>query len=102
MERTAKFLTQLYNTVPCGILQFTTDPQSQACECQPDGMGILWLRIGSRVPQRGHNSVSDGTRKDMDWVLKDCQEIPDFDGAIVGILYEGEPKEGWINPSGSM
>ena len=26
MKRQAEFLTQLYDTVPCGILQFTTDP----------------------------------------------------------------------------
>ncbi|MBC8559326.1 response regulator [Fumia xinanensis] len=29
VEQQARFLSQLYNTIPCGILQFTTDPSHQ-------------------------------------------------------------------------
>ena len=93
VERTAKFLTQLYNTVPCGILQFTTDPNHRLVSVNR----MAWEFYGFASEAEYRSEVITPFQmvlgKDMDWVLKTAR-IPDFVGRC-SILYEGEPKEGW-------
>lgn len=75
VERTAKFLTQLYNTVPCGILQFTTDPAHRLVSVNR----MAWEFYGYASEEEYRNHIETPFQmvldKDLDWVIKTAESL---------------------------
>ncbi len=55
IERQAHFLTQLYNTVPCGILQFTPDPSHAIVSLNH----MVWEFYGFPSEEAYHEAIHD-------------------------------------------
>ena len=99
VERTAKFLTQLYNTVPCGILQFTTDPNHRLVSVNR----MAWEFYGFASEAEYRSEVITPFQmvlgKDMDWVLKTAESLTLW-GDVASYTRESQKKDGkpvWVN-----
>ena len=95
----AQFLERLYNTVPCGILQFSTDPGHHVVALNP----MTWKFYGYASEEAYLNDIASPLQnvepKDRDWILS----------VIDGLVLNGENavyrrqctrkngEEAWIN-----
>lgn len=76
----AQFLERLYNTVPCGILQFSTDPGHHVVALNP----MTWKFYGYASEEAYLNDIASPLQnvepKDRDWILS----------VIDGLVLNGE------------
>ena len=98
-EHQAKFLEQLYNTVPCGILQFSTDAAHELIALNP----MTWKLYGydSEEEYRSHikSPLQAVEPEDYDWIVNTIEGLA-LNGRAVSyhrrcIRKSGE--EAWIN-----
>lgn len=98
-EHQAKFLEQLYNTVPCGILQFSTDAAHELIALNP----MTWKLYGydSEEEYRSHikSPLQAVEPEDYDWILNTIEGL-ELNGRAVSyhrrcVRKSGE--EAWIN-----
>lgn len=99
LERQARFLSQLYNTVPCGILQFTTDRRHEIVSVNP----MVWRFYGFASEEDYRKQVRSPLQmvleKDLDEIRRMVDELS-RDGGRVNYTREGQRIDGtrvWIN-----
>lgn len=67
-EHQTRFLEQLYNTLPCGILQFSTDPDHMTLSINP----MVWKFYGYSSEEDYRNDVKSPLQKvepsDYEWI----------------------------------
>lgn len=98
-ERKARFLSQLYNSIPCGILQFTTDPSHSIVSMNP----MVWKFYGfgseEEYRSRIHTPLQLVMEKDRAW----AEELVDglkLRGGPINYSREGRRQDGttvWIS-----
>ena len=98
-KQQADFLSQLYNSVPCGILQFSTDPEHRIINVNR----MVWeaYGFGSEAEYRSvirspYDLVSDQDRK---WI-EDLVDGLVLDGDTVAYIRQGVRRDGrqiWIS-----
>lgn len=98
-ENQARFLEQLYNTLPCGILQFSTDPSHTLISVNPS----TWKLYGYDSEEEYRSVIKSPLQtvepQDYKWIL----------GIFGGLVLDGEPvsyrrrcfrkngEEAWVN-----
>ncbi len=98
VKRQAEFLTQLYDTVPCGILQFTTDPSHRTVYANR----MTWEIYGYSREEYWENFKSPFElveTQDLDRTRKSVEDLK-LNGETISYNREGRRKDGsvcWIN-----
>lgn len=98
VKRQAEFLTQLYDTVPCGILQFTTDPSHRTVYANR----MTWEIYGYSREEYWEKFKSPFElveKEDLDKTRKAVESLK-LNGETISYNREGRRKDGsvcWIN-----
>lgn len=98
-DRQSQFLEQLYNTVPCGILQFSTDDSHEVLSVNP----MAWKFYGYESEQeyRAHvkSPLQSVFTEDYDWIISVIDGLR-MNGAAASYRRRCKQKNGdeaWIN-----
>lgn len=98
-ENQVQFLELLYNTVPCGILQFSTDPEHSIVALNPMTWKFYGYSSEEEYREQNRNPFLTVRREDQEWV----------ESILGGLVLNGEPatyqricnkkngEEAWIN-----
>lgn len=99
MNRQAKFLSQLYNTVPCGILQFTTDESHTVLNANRMTWECYGFVSEAEYYETVHTPLQLVLRKDRQRIETLIAGLR-LDDGVVSYTREGRKKDGaplWVN-----
>ena len=98
-ENQAQFLEQLYNTVPCGIIQFSIDPSHQLISLNP----MTWKFYGYASEEEYRKDVKSPLQavetQDLEWIMSIVEGLA-LNGENISYHRECIKKNGeraWIN-----
>lgn len=93
IDRQAKFLMQLYDSIPCGIIQFTTDPEHKVVNVNR----MVWEFYGYGSEEEYRREVPSPVLKvrpeDREWVLEKIEGL-ELGGDTVSYTREACRKNG--------
>lgn len=98
-EHQAQFLEQLYNTIPCGIIQFSTDLGHEVISINP----MTWKFFGFTSEKEYHSQVKSPLnlvkKEDYDWIVSLINKLV-LNGSPESYHRQYKKKNGeeiWIN-----
>ena len=99
LEHQTQFLEQLYNTVPCGIIQFSKDPRHQLLSVNP----MTWKFYGYASEEEYRRTIKSPLQavetQDLDWIMSIVEGLK-LNGETASYHRECIKKNGekaWIN-----
>lgn len=98
-ERQAQFLTRLYNSVPCGIVQFTTDSEHRTVNINHMGWKLYGFHSESEFWKKIKSPTQMVLAKDMGWIDQIMEKLT-LDGEPVLYNRKFSRKDGeevWIS-----
>lgn len=101
VERKANFLTHLYNSVPCGILQFTTDPSHRLVSVNREAWEFYGFSSEEEYRRKIDTPFQMVLERDRDWVREMAESLT-LAEEVVTYTRQSEKKDGqpvWISVS---